>query len=140
MDKYYDRLLELANISFKNNDVPVSAIIIMDNEIIAEAYNTRESEQNVLGHAEINAIQKASKALNNWNLQGCIMLVTLKPCSMCMEIIKQCRIDKVLYLLDKPDNKHEFNSTTCEQIDSKNYEKKYNNILSNFFVNLREKK
>ena len=140
MDKYYDRLLELANISFVNNDVPVGAIIIKDNKIISEGYNTREKEQNLLGHAEINAIQNACKSLNNWNLQGCIMLVSLKPCSMCMEVIKQCRIDKVYYLLEKPMNKHEYSATKFELIDCQKFAQKYNNILSKFFVNLREKK
>ena len=140
MDKYFDRLIELANKSAEFGDVPVGAIILKDNVLLAEGYNTRESDQNILGHAEINAIQNACKCINNWNLHGCIMLVTLKPCSMCMEIIKQCRIDKVFYLLDKPENKHEFNSTKCELLDCKSIAQKYNNILSSFFVNLREKK
>ena len=140
MDKYYDRLLELAKVSFINNDVPVGAIILSDNKIVSEGYNTRKYDNNVLGHAEINAIQNACKCLNNWNLQGCIMLVTLKPCNMCMEVIKQCRIDKVYYLLDKPDNKHEYNATKFELVECQKVAKKYNNILSKFFVNLREKK
>ena len=68
------------------------------------------------------------------------MYVSLKPCSMCAEIIKQSRIDNVYYLLDKPDEKKDFNKTKFEKINKKNEEQKYLDILSNFFKELREKK
>ena len=58
---------------------------------------------------------------------------------MCMDVIKQCRIDKVYYLLDKPANKREFDKTIVKKIDSKEDIKNYNDILSNFFANLRVK-
>jgi tRNA(adenine34) deaminase len=139
MDQYISEIIKLSNKSLANQDVPVGAIIVKDNLIISKGYNTREKNEDVMGHAEINAIRSASKKLGNWNLQGCSLYVTLKPCSMCMEIIKQCRIEKVFYLLDKPTNKKEFNKTVVKQIDSKENIKKYNEILSNFFVNLRVK-
>ena len=139
MDQYISEIIKLSNKSLANQDIPVGALIVKDNLIISKGYNTREKNEDVMGHAEINAIRKASKKLGNWNLQGCSLYVTLKPCSMCMEIIKQCRIDKVFYLLDKPTNKKEFDKTVVKQIDSKENIKKYNDILSNFFVNLRVK-
>ena len=139
MDQYISEIIKLSNKSLANQDIPVGALIVKDNLIISKGYNTREKNEDVMGHAEINAIRKASKKLGNWNLQGCSLYVTLKPCSMCMEIIKQCRIDKVFYLLDKPTNKKEFDRTVVKQIDSKENIKKYNDILSNFFVNLRVK-
>lgn len=139
MDQYISEIIKLSNKSLANQDIPVGAIIVKDNLIISRGYNTREKNEDVMGHAEINAIRSASKKLGNWNLQGCSLYVTLKPCSMCMEIIKQCRIDKVFYLLDKPKNKKEFDKTVVKQIDSKENIKKYNDILSNFFVNLRVK-
>ena len=98
----FNILMENTNKSLENNDVPVGAVIVKDGNVLAFGYNTREKDQNVLGHAEINAILEAQKILNNWNLSGCDLYVTLVPCSMCLEIIKQSRIDNIYYLLDKP--------------------------------------
>ena len=139
MDQYIKEIINLSGKSLKSEDIPVGAIIVKDGLIIGKGYNTREKRDDVLGHAEINAIRKASKKLGNWNLQGCSLYVTLIPCSMCMEVIKQCRIDKVYYLLDKPTNKKEFDKTIVKQIDSKEDIKNYNDILSKFFANLRVK-
>ena len=139
MINYNKEIIKLAKKSLDNCDVPVGAIIVYNNKIIGKGYNSREKDQNILGHAEINAIKKASRYLNNWNLSGCTMYVTLKPCNMCMEIIKQSRIDNVYYLLDKPASKKEFAKTKLELIDNENYKRLYSDILSNFFVKLREK-
>ena len=92
MQKYVNDIINLSKKSLKSNDVPVGAIIVQNGEIIATGYNTREKSNDILGHAEINAIKKATKKINNWNLSMCDLYVTLKPCSMCMEIIKKCRI------------------------------------------------
>lgn len=135
----FNILMENANKSLENNDVPVSAVVVKDGKVLAIGYNTREKNQNVLGHAEINALLEAQKVINNWNLSGCDMYVTLIPCSMCLEIIKQSRIDNVYYLLDKPESKSEFYKTKVQKINEVNYENKYAEILSNFFKKLREK-
>ena len=135
-----DIIIEESKLSLNSMDVPIGAIIVKDGVLISSACNTREKNQNVLGHAEINCILKAQKKLKNWNLSGCDMYVSLKPCSMCAEIIKQSRIDNVYYLLDKPDEKKDFNKTKFEKINKKNEEQKYLDILSNFFKELREKK
>lgn len=132
-------LIENANKSLENNDVPVGAVIVKDGKVLAFGYNTREKDQNVLGHAEINTILEAQRFLNNWNLSGCDMYVTLVPCSMCLEIIKQSRIDNIYYLLDKPASKKEFYKTKMQKINDANYENKYADILSYFFKKLREK-
>ena len=100
-----DFIIKESLISLDYKDVPIGAIIVKDGKIISSAYNTREKDQNVLGHAEINAIIDAQKKLNNWNLNGCDLYVSLKPCSMCSEIIKQSRISNVYYLVDKPEEK-----------------------------------
>ena len=139
IDDYLDKLLELALIAKNNDDIPISAMVIEGQKIIGYGYNTRENEKNILGHAEINAIIMATKKKENWNLQGTTMIVTLKPCSMCMEIIKQTRIDKVYYLLDKLDNKKEYNKTDFLKLNSSK-EKKYKILLSDFFSKLRAKK
>lgn len=132
-------LMENTNKSLENNDVPVGAVIVKDGKVLAFGYNTREKDQNVLGHAEINAILEAQKILNNWNLSGCDLYVTLVPCSMCLEIIKQSRIDTIYYLLDKPASKKEFYKTKMQKINDASYENKYADILSDFFKKLREK-
>lgn len=132
-------LMENTNKSLENNDVPVGAVIVKDGQVLAFGYNTREHDQNVLGHAEINAILETQKVLKNWNLSGCDLYVTLVPCSMCLEIIKQSRIDNIYYLLDKPTSKREFYKTKLQKINDTNYENKYAEILSNFFKKLREK-
>ncbi len=135
----FNILMENTNKSLENNDVPVGAVIVKDGQVLAFGYNTREKVQNVLGHAEINAILEAQKVLKNWNLSGCDLYVTLVPCSMCLEIIKQSRIDNIYYLLDKPTFKREFYKTKLQKINDTNYENKYAEILSNFFKKLREK-
>ena len=135
----FNILMENTNKSLENNDVPVGAVIVKDGKVLAFGYNTREKDQNVLGHAEINAILEAQKVLKNWNLSGCDLYVTLVPCSMCLEIIKQSRIDNIYYLLDKPASKKEFYKTKMQKVNDTNYENKYAEILSNFFKKLREK-
>ena len=139
IDDYLDKLLDLALIAKNNDDIPISAMVIEGQKIIGYGYNTREKEKNILGHAEINAIKMASNYLNSWNLSDCELYVTLKPCSMCLEAIKQSRIKNVYYLLEKPSNKREFSKTliNCINIDPLriNYERK----LSDFFKKLREK-
>lgn len=139
MLEYFEYILKLANNSLVTDDIPVGAIIVKNNEIIGEGWNTREKDNFILGHAEINAIKMASNYLNSWNLCDCELYVTLKPCSMCLEVIKQSRIKNVYYLLEKPSNKREFSKTlvNCINIDPLriNYERK----LSDFFKKLREK-
>ena len=135
----FNILMENTNKSLENNDVPVGAVIVKDGQVLAFGYNTREKDQNVLGHAEINAILEAQTVLKNWNLSGCDLYVTLVPCSMCIEIIKQSRIDNLYYWLDKPTFKREFYKTKLQKINDTNYENKYAEILSNFFKKLREK-
>ena len=107
MGDYLTKIIELSKKSLESGDVPIGAIIVKDGQIIGEGYNTREKNNDVMGHAEINAIKDASKKLNNWNLQGSVMYVTLKPCSMCLSVIRESRINFVYYLLDKPEKKVE---------------------------------
>lgn len=139
MDNIWKIVIETAKKSLESADIPVGALIVKNNEIIGIGYNTREKNQSVLGHAEINAIIDASNKLSNWNLSDCDMYVTLKPCSMCQEVIKQSRLKNVYYLLDKPSSKLEYSKTNFEKIELNFLESEYNEILSTFFSNLREK-
>lgn len=98
----YDELNRLLDKAIKKNEVPVAALIVKDNRIIAKAYNKSTS---VLDHAEIICIKKASKILNNWRLNDCELYVTLEPCDMCREVIRKARVGKVYYILSQ--NEHE---------------------------------
>ena len=89
------RAIELAKKS--GADVPVGAVIIKDGEIISEAFNEREKNNDASAHAEIIAIRKAGERLKNWRLQGCEIYVTLEPCPMCASAIIQSRISKVYF-------------------------------------------
>lgn len=123
-----------------HGDVPIGALLLKNNEIIAMAHNTRQRDHNILGHAEVNVILEASKQLKTWNLSGCSLFVTLKPCSMCNEIIKQSRIDEVYYLLDKLEEKKEYFKTNFQKISDKSsftYEQMYHKVLSDFFKKKR---
>ncbi len=125
-------LNKLMDKAIKDNEVPVACIIVRDNKIISKAYNKTNKTNNILDHAEIIAIKKASKKLNNWRLSDCTMYISLEPCSMCMEIIKKSRINNVIYFSKQNNYKTENNP-----------EYKYikniciSNKLTNFFKNIR---
>ena len=84
------------------DEVPIGCVIVKDDKIIARGHNQRETKQSPIGHAEIIAINKASKKLNSWRLEGCDIYVTLEPCIMCSGAIIQSRINKVYYGASDP--------------------------------------
>ena len=138
-EKYLKTLMKLAKRASAKNEVPVSAIIVKNDKIISKAFNKREQSHNVLAHAEVIAIKKASKKLKTWRLFDCDLYVTLKPCSICENIIKQSRIRNVYYLIDKPDTKKEYNKTKFSKMNICTYEQTYELILKNFFQKKRDK-
>ena len=91
-----------AQIAEENGDVPIGAVIVHQNQIIAKAYNQREQLQDPTAHAEIIALTQAAAALENWHLGGCTMYVTLEPCPMCAGALVLARIDKLVYGCDDP--------------------------------------
>ena len=128
-------------------EVPVGAVIVYNNKIIARGHNTRETNQSVLGHAEINAIKKASKKIGSWRLEECDIYVTLEPCPMCSGAIIQSRIKNlyfgaydlksgacgsVLNLFEHPFN-HKVNVTGGVM------EEECSRIIKDFFKELRQK-
>lgn len=87
--------LKEAEKAYSKLEVPVGAVIVKDGKIIARAHNQKESKTDTTKHAEILAIQKASKKLKSWRLIDCEMYVTLEPCTMCAGAIIHSRIKKV---------------------------------------------
>ncbi len=94
--------LEEAKKSLAKNEVPVGAIITKNNQIISRAHNLRETKKDTTKHAEIIAIKKACKKLNDWRLNDCVLYSTLEPCPMCAGAIIQARIKKVVYAQKDP--------------------------------------
>ena len=87
--------LKEAKKAYNKLEVPVGVVIVKDGTIIARAHNQKEEKQNPIRHAEITAIEKASKKLHNWRLKDCEMYVTLEPCPMCAGAIVGSRLKKI---------------------------------------------
>ena len=97
-DEYFmRRAMELAKEAEALDEVPVGALAVRDGRIIAEAYNTRESDKCATHHAEVLAIEAACRALGGWRLPGVTLYVTMEPCAMCAGAIINARIPRVVY-------------------------------------------
>ena len=138
-DNYFEILINLAKKASKKDEVPISALLVKDNKIIAKSYNHRERNNNILNHAEIMVLKKASQRLKTWHLDECDLYVTLKPCKMCEAAINQSHIKNVYYLLEKDSIKKEYSKTKYIQTNVRMYNNSYQNILSSFFKNKRDK-
>ena len=148
MQEYFmKQALKEAEKAYKKLEVPVGAVIVKDGTIIARGYNQKETKKDTTKHAEIIAIQKASKKLGSWRLIDCEMYVTLEPCSMCAGAIINSRIKKiyigtmdqktgavgsVLNLLED----YKFNHKV--EIESGIMQKECEKILKDFFKELRK--
>lgn len=96
-EKFMKEALKEAKKAYNKLEVPVGVVIVKDNKIIARAHNVKEQKQDTTKHAEILAIQRASKKLGSWRLIDCEMYVTLEPCSMCAGALINSRI-KTVYI------------------------------------------
>lgn len=98
IDKQFMReALSEAQISLKQDEVPIGAVVVKNGEVIARAHNTRNKSRNAVEHAELVAIEQACKALNDWRLTGCDLYVTLEPCVMCLGACYNARISNVYF-------------------------------------------
>ena len=96
-NKYMKLALKEAQKAFDKGEVPVGAVIVLNDIIIAKAHNLKTSKRQATHHAEILAIQKASKKINDWRLDKCEMYVTLEPCPMCAGALIQARIRRLVF-------------------------------------------
>lgn len=149
-DETYMKLaIEEALKAEKLGEVPIGAVIVLDDQVIARGYNIRETKQTALGHAEISAIEEACKVVDSWRLEETTLYVTLEPCPMCAGAIIQSRIPRVVYGAKDPKagcggsiynllQEERFNHR-CE-VSIGVLEEECSNLLTNFFRELRLRK
>lgn len=148
-EKYMRQALRQAEKAWALDEVPIGAVLVCDNRIIARGYNRRNTDKNTISHAEITAISRGSKKLGDFRLEGCTLYVTLEPCQMCAGAIVQARVDRVvigcmnkkagcagsiLNLLQMKEFNHQVDVTRGV------LEEECSTMLSSFFKELRIKK
>ena len=140
-------LLE-ARKAFDIDEVPIGCVLVKDNEIIARGHNTRETSKDVTAHAEINAIRKANKKLDNWRLVDVDLYVTIEPCLMCMGAIYQSHIKNIYYGAKDPKGGAVTSSIVFNEIKNLNHypnieggilEEECSQIVKEYFKNKRKK-
>ena len=130
------------------DEVPIGCVIVKDDKIVARGHNVRETKKTPLGHAEIVAIDKASKKLNRWRLDDCDIYITVEPCIMCSGAIIQSRIKHIYY--GAKDLKGGAIESSINVLEAKNInhhpevtsgilEEECSNIISQYFKRKREK-
>lgn len=95
-EKFMKQALLQAKKAKELGEVPIGCVIVQDGKVIGRGYNRRNTDKSTLSHAEITAIRKASKKLNDWRLEDCTLYVTLEPCQMCAGAIVQARVKEVV--------------------------------------------
>ena len=146
-ERYMLLALKCAQKAKEKGEVPVGAVIVKGDEVIAKAHNEREKRGSAIAHAEIIAIEKACKKLGDWRLDGCEIFVTLEPCPMCAGAIFNARLSRLVYAAK--DEKMGFCGSVCNifhmPIDAKTrittgvLESTSLEILKDFFQKLRNK-
>ena len=145
-EKYMGEALRQAKKAYALGEVPIGCVIVCGGKIIGRGYNRRNTDKNTLSHAEITAINKASKHVGDWRLEDCTLYVTLEPCQMCSGAIVQARIPEVvigcmnpkagcagsiLNILQMPEFNHQVNVTKGV------LEEACSDMLTTFFKELR---
>lgn len=149
-DEYWmARAFEMAEKAKYLGEIPVGAVIIRDDQLVSEAYNEKEQNSDSTAHAEVLAIQRASKELGRWRLSGCTMYVTLEPCLMCLGAVISSRVDRLVYgALDKKagavESTYKFSETThfnhYPKLTSGVLGEKSSILIKDFFHELRQRK
>lgn len=145
---YMNIAIEEAEKAYSKEEVPVGVVIVKNGEIISRQHNLKEEKKLTTAHAEILAIEEASKKLNNWRLSGCHMYVTLEPCPMCASAIAQSRISKLFIGTFNKDMGACGSTINLLDYDIFNwkvdvkwcYNQKCSDLLTSFFENKRSKK
>lgn len=146
-NKFMKVALKEAKKAYRKKEVPIGAVIVRDNKIIAKGHNLREKTNLATGHAEIIAIQRANKKLKSWRLDSCTLYVTIEPCPMCAGAIIQSRIKEVVYgATDSKSGSHSsiinlFDLPYNHNVNVENgiMEKECSEIVSSFFKEIRNR-
>lgn len=147
-DLYMKKVVELARLASERNEVPVGALLVMDNKIVGMSSNSREETQNPLGHAEAEVIQKVTQELRTWRLENSTLYISMEPCLMCTGLIYASRIDRVVFGCKNPkggslifieDRRKELNLNHSVEIVSGIMEIESSNLLKEFFKKKRSK-
>ncbi|HPS55856.1 MAG TPA: tRNA adenosine(34) deaminase TadA [Sedimentisphaerales bacterium] len=101
-EKFMKAAIDAAFIAEENGDVPIGAVVVHENKVIARGYNQRHLLNDPTAHAEIIALTGAAEVIGNWRLNGCTMYVTLEPCPMCAGALVNARVDRLVYGCDDP--------------------------------------
>lgn len=147
-EKYMKEALKQAKKAYALGEVPIGCVIVYKDKIIGRGYNKRNTKKTTLAHAELVAIEKASKAMEDWRLEDCDMYVTLEPCQMCSGALVQARIKRVVIGTMNPKagcagsilnllQMEEFNHQV--EIQSGVMESECTEILQEFFKELRKR-
>ena len=148
-EKYMKEALKQAKKAYALGEVPIGCVIVHEGKIIGRGYNRRNTDKNTLAHAEITAINKASKVIGDWRLEECTLYVTLEPCQMCAGAIVQARIPEVVMGCMNPKAGCAGSVMNLLQVEGFNHqvkitrgvlEEECSTMLSEFFRKLREKK
>ena len=142
---FMEEALKLAQEAAADGEVPVGCVIVRNGQIVAEGRNRRETGKTALGHAEIEAIENACKALGGWRLWDCTLYVTLEPCPMCAGAIINARIPRVVF--GASDSKYGACGSVCDlfnmdfnhhpQVEKGIREEEAKSLMTAFFQNLR---
>lgn len=148
-EKYMREAVRQAKKAAEAGDVPIGCVIVSGDKIIARAYNQRNKKKTTLAHAELLAIQKASRKTGDWRLEECTMYITLEPCQMCAGAIVQARIPKVVIGAMNPKAGCAGSVLNILQVEQFNHqvdikkgvlEEECSQMLLDFFRQLRKKK
>lgn len=147
-EKYMRQALKQAKKAYALGEVPIGCVVVYENKIIGRGYNRRNTDKNTLSHAEITAINKASKKIGDWRLEGCTLYVTLEPCQMCAGACVQARVDRVVIGSMSPKSGCAGSVLNILQMEQFNHqaeimsgvlEQECSSMLSEFFAQLRIK-
>lgn len=148
-ERYMKEAIKQAKKAYGLEETPIGCVIVYENKIIARGYNKRNLKGNTLAHAEIAAINKASKVLGDWRLEECTLYVTLEPCPMCAGAIIQARIPRVVVGSMNPKAGCAGSVVNLLQMEGFNHKaelttgvlwEECSGLMSDFFRELRKKK
>ncbi len=137
------KALDFAKAAGDTAEIPVGAVLVLNDKILASGFNKREKKQNALFHAEIECIALACSKLRSWRLTNCDIYTTLEPCIMCVGAIINSRIKKIIFGAKDVKNGACFSNrlnlkySYKPQIIGCVLEKRCSNLLHNFFEKLR---